>query len=162
MKTKIVAKIKEEIEKLLRAGFVQTIRYVEWLANIVPIIKKIVKIRICIDFRDLNHVTLKDEYLMSIVNMMVDVAFEHIILSIIYEHSSYNQNFITEDDVSKMAFRCPSAIGTFEWVVLSFRLKNAEDTYQRDMMNMIFKDMIGNFMKVYIDDAVVKLEDLEW
>ena len=63
--------------------------------------------------------------------------------------------FIVESDVAKMTFRCPGAIETFEWVVMPFRLKNARATYQW-VMNLIFYDMIGQTIEVYIDDVVVK------
>ncbi|GKV33998.1 hypothetical protein SLEP1_g42429 [Rubroshorea leprosula] len=69
--------------------------------------------------------------------------------------SGYNQIFIVDADVPKTAFRCPSAVGTFEWVMMPFGLKNAGATYQR-AMNAIFHDMIGKFMEIYIDDVVVK------
>jgi hypothetical protein len=54
-----------------------------------------------------------------------------------------------------IAFRCPGSIGTFEWVVMPFGLKNTGVTYQR-AMNSIFHDMIGKYMEVYIDDIAVK------
>jgi hypothetical protein len=62
--------------------------------------------------------------------------------------------------VHKTAFRCPGSVGTFEWVVMPFGLKNAGATYQR-VMNSIFHDMIGKYMEVYIDDIVVKSQDFD-
>ncbi|XP_057452106.1 uncharacterized protein LOC130743908 [Lotus japonicus] len=67
----ILVKIKEEIERLLRCKFIRAAKYVEWLANVVPVIKKNGKMRVCIDFRDLNAATFKDEYHMPIAEMMV-------------------------------------------------------------------------------------------
>ena len=58
-----------------------------------------------------------------------------------------------------MAFRCPGATCIFEWVVMSFGLKNARVTYQR-AMNSIFHDIVGHFMEVYVDDMVIK--SLAW
>ena len=52
-----------------------------------------------------------------------------------------------------MAFVCPRFIGLFEWVVMTFGLKNAGPTYQR-AMNLIFHDLLGVILKVYIDDIV--------
>ena len=69
MANEIVLKIKEEIERLLKAGFIRTARYVDWLANIVPVMKKNGKLRICIDFRDLNKATPKDEYPMPVADI---------------------------------------------------------------------------------------------
>lgn len=75
-------------------------------------------------------------------------------------HSGYNQIFIDVADTSKTAFRCPGALGTFEWVMMPFDLKNASVTYQR-AMNTIFHDVIGHFMVVYIDDMVIKSQSYE-
>ena len=63
----IQSKIKEEFERLLKSGFIRTARYVDWLANIVLVVKKNGTLRVCIDFRDLNLPTPKDEY--SIVGL---------------------------------------------------------------------------------------------
>ena len=73
-------------------------------SNIVPIMKKNGKLCICIDFRDLKNATSKDEYYMLVADMLVDLALSNEILSFIGRCSSYNQIFIAEDDVSKIAF----------------------------------------------------------
>src|ERR1044072_4154997 len=153
----VVLKIKEEIERLLRSKFIRTARYVDWLANVVPVIKKNGTLRICIDFRYLNAATPKDEYPMPVADMLVDSAAGHEYLSLLDGYSGYNQIFIAEEHVPKTAFRCPGALGTDEWVVMPFGLKNAGATYQR-VMNTIFHDFIETFMQVYIDDVVVKSE----
>ncbi|KAK2370658.1 hypothetical protein QL285_083688 [Trifolium repens] len=129
--------------------------YVEWLANIVPVIKKNGTLRVCIDFRDLNNATPKDEYAMPVAEMLVDSAAGFEFLSMLDGYSGYNQIFIAEEDVSKTAFRCPGALGTYEWVVMPFGLKNAGATYQR-AMNSMFHDFIDTFMQVYIDDIIIK------
>ncbi|WJX39864.1 hypothetical protein P8452_27372 [Trifolium repens] len=103
----IMSKIKEEIERLLKSKFIRTARYVEWLANIVPVIKKNGTLRVCIDFRDLNNATPKDEYAMPVAEMLVDSAAGFEFLSMLDGYSGYNQIFIAEEDVSKTAFRCP-------------------------------------------------------
>ncbi|XP_059635368.1 uncharacterized protein LOC132277533 [Cornus florida] len=155
MSMEVMLKIKEEIERILKAGFIRTVRYVEWLSNVVPVIKKNGKLRICVDFRNLNTATLKDEYPMLVADQLIDSAAKHEIMSFMDCHSGCTQIYIAEEDIPQMAFRCPGSIGTFEWVVMPFGLKNARATYQR-AMNSIFHDMIGRFMEVYIDDVVVK------
>ena len=130
MVNEVVLKVKEEIERLLQAGFIRLARYVEWLANIVPVLKKNGKLRVCIDFRNLNTASPKDEYPMPIADVLVDGVAGHKLLSFMDGHSGYNQIFIAEKDVHKTAFRCPGSIGTFEWVVMPFGLKNAGATYQ--------------------------------
>ena len=57
MEPEITLKVKEEVSRLLKAGFIRTARYVEWLSNIVPVMKKNGKLRVFIDFRDLNTAT---------------------------------------------------------------------------------------------------------
>ena len=94
--------------------FIRTTRYVEWLANIVPVIKKNGTLRVCIDFRDLYQATPKDEYSMPVAEMLVDSAAGFEYLSMMDGYSGYNQILIAEEDVSKTAFRCPGAIGTYE------------------------------------------------
>ena len=87
--------------------------------------------------------------------MLVDSAARYEYLSLLDGYSGYNQIFIAEEDTHKTAFRCPGALGTYEWVVMPFGLKNARATYQREM-NSMFHDFIDTFMQVYIDDIVVK------
>ena len=151
----IMSKITEEIERMLTSKFIRAARYVEWLANIVPVIKKNGTLRVCIDFRDLNNATPKDEYAMPVAEMLVDSAAGFEFLSMLDGYSGYNQIFIAEEDVSKTAFRCPGALGTYEWVVMPFGLKNAGATYQR-AKNSMFHDFIDTFMQVYIDDIIIK------
>ena len=65
---------------------------------------------------------------------------------------------MAEADILKTTFRCPGAIGLFEWVMMTLGLKNAGATYQR-AMNLIFHDLIGKIVEIYINDVVVKSSD---
>jgi hypothetical protein len=67
---------------------------------------------------------------------------------------------MVEEDMSKMAFRCPNFIGLFEWVVMTFGLKNTGATYQR-AVNLIFHDLLGIILEIYIDDVVVKSDSMD-
>ena len=101
----IYDRIKEEINRLLDAGFIRSCRYAEWISNIVPVEKKDSgKIRVCIDFRDLNKATPKDEYPMPIADMLINEASEHRVISFVDGIVGYNQNFMAEEDTSKTAF----------------------------------------------------------
>jgi len=151
----IQSKTKEEIERLLKFGFIRTARYVDWLANIVSVVKKNRTLRVFIDFRDLNQATPKDEYPMPVAEMLVDSATGFEYLSMLDVYSGYNQIYIAEEDVSKTTFRCPGALGCYKWIMMPFGLKNDGVCYQR-AMNFIFHDFIRKFMQVYIDDIVVK------
>ena len=88
-------KVKEEIEKLLKAKFISPIRYVQWLANIVHVMKKNRKLQVCVDFRDLNVATPKDMYVMPIVDMLVDSTDNNELLSFMDVLFGYNQILIT-------------------------------------------------------------------
>ena len=92
---------------------------------------------------------------MPVAEMLVDSTARFKYLSMLDGYSGYNQIFIAEEDVSKTAFRCPGALGCYEWLVMPFGLKNVGATYQR-AMNSMFHDFIEDFMQVYIDDIVVK------
>jgi hypothetical protein len=61
---------------------------------------------------------------------------------------------MAEENMSKMVFRCPGFISLFKWVVIAFSLKNIGATYQM-AMNLIFHDLLGIILEIYIDDIVV-------
>jgi hypothetical protein len=118
------------------------------------------KIHVCIDFRNLNRATPKDEYTMPIVDMLVNDASGHKVISFLDGNAKYNQIFMDEEGMYKTAFRCADFVGLFEWVVMTFGLKNGRATYQR-AMNLIFHDLLGIIVEVYIDDIVVKSAGLD-
>nr|AAR06334.1 hypothetical protein [Oryza sativa Japonica Group] len=159
-KADMLEPVKAEIKRLYDAGFIRPCRYAEWVSSIVPVIKKNGKVRVCIDFRDLNKATPKDEYPMPVADQLVDAASGNKILSFMDGNAGYNQIFMAEEDIHKTAFRCPGAIGLFEWVVMTFGLRSAGATYQR-AMNYIYHDLIGWLVEVYIDDVVVKSREIE-
>ena len=113
------------------------------------------KLRVCVDFRDLNVVTPKDIYVMPIVDMLVDSIANNELSSFMDDFSGHNQILIVVDEISKTTFRFPGSLGTFEWLVMPFGLKNVGATYQR-AMNAIFHNMLGHHKEIYIDGIVVK------
>ena len=149
-------RIKEDIGRLLKANFIRPCKYADWISNIVPVEKKgSNKLRVCIDFRDLNRATPKDEYPIPIADMLINDASRYKVISFLDGNAGYNQIFMAEEDAFKTAFRCPGFVGLFEWTVMIFGLKNTGATYQR-AMNLIFHDFLGVILEVYIDDVVVK------
>ena len=83
-------KIKVEVDKLLKAGFIEEIKCLEWLTNIVPMKKKGRFIRICVDFRDLNKSCPKDEFPLPNVGILVDASTGHKCFSLMDGYSGYN------------------------------------------------------------------------
>jgi len=104
---KILPDIKAEITRLIEANFIRQCRYAEWISNVVPVYKKNGKLRVCIDFRDLNKATPMDGYPMPIADMLVDAAAGHKVISFMDGNAGYNQIFMAEEDIHKTAFRCP-------------------------------------------------------
>ena len=72
MKPKWTLKIKEKAEKQYNAGFLRVVNYLEWLANVVPVPKKDGKVRMCVDFQDLNKTSPKDDFHLPHINIMID------------------------------------------------------------------------------------------
>ena len=158
MRPDIQDKVKQEVMKLLEAGFIRVANYPEWVANIVPVPKKGGKIRICIDYRDLNRASPKDDFPIPHIDMVVDSAAKHMRLSLVDGYSGYNQILMEEDDQEKTTFI--TIWGTFCYQVMSMGLKNAGATYQRAMI-ALFHDMVHREVEVYIDDMVIKSREEE-
>ena len=95
---------------------------------------------------------------MSVADLLVDAVARHRIISFMDGNAGYNHIFMAEEDIPKTVFRCPGNVVLFEWIVMTFGLKNAGATYQR-AMNFIFHEFIGKFVEIYIDDVVVKSGD---
>jgi hypothetical protein len=155
MRTEVLEEVKKEIEKMLEAGFIRPCRYAEWISSIVPIQKKDGRWRVCVDFRNLNRATPKDEYSMPVAETLINAAADNKISSFMDGNSSYNQIFMAPEDIHKTAFRVPGDVGLFKYVVMTFGLKNAGATYQR-AMSYIYHDLIDKLVEIYIDDVVVK------
>ena len=78
--------------------------YPQWLANIVPVPKKDGKVRICIDFRDLNKASLKDDFSLPLIDVIVDNAISSAMYSFMDRFSGYNQIMMAVMDKIKTAF----------------------------------------------------------
>jgi hypothetical protein len=72
------------------------------------------KIWVCIDFRNLNKATPKNEYSMSIADVLINNASGHRVISFLDGNAGYNQIFMAEEDMAKTVFRCLGFIGLFE------------------------------------------------
>jgi hypothetical protein len=92
---------------------------------------------------------------MPVANLLVDSMLGNKVISFLDGNAGYNQIFMVKEDVGKTAFCCLGFVGLFEWVIMTFGLKNTGAIYQR-AMNLIFHDLLGVLMEVYIDDVVVK------
>ena len=96
--------IQTEVDNLPRAGFIREVKYLEWLANVVVILKKGDKWRVCVDYIDLNESCPKDSFPLPHIDQIVDVAIEHGILSFLDAFSGYHQIPMHSPDAKKMTF----------------------------------------------------------
>jgi len=153
MKPEMYLKIKEEVKRRFNAGFLAVAWYPEWVANIVPIPKKDGKVRMCVDYRDLNRASPKDNFLLPQIDVLIDNTTNFSLFSFMDDFSSYNQIKMAPEDMEKTMF--VTLWGTFSYKVMSFGLKNARATYQRAMV-ALFHDMMHREIEVYVDDMIAK------
>ena len=154
---KYLLMVKEEIDRLLEAGFIYPVNNSEWVSPIVVVPKKVgtdgkVKIRVCQDFRKLNAATKKDYFPLPFTDIILDHVAGHECYSFLDGFSGYNQVFIRWCDQLKTTFT--TEWGTYAFTRMPFGLCNAPGTFQRLMMD-IFKDFLRHFIEVFIDDFAV-------
>ncbi|PKI53602.1 hypothetical protein CRG98_026005 [Punica granatum] len=154
----LLLRIKEEVIKQVDAGFLEVCNYSEWVANIVPVEKKNGKVRVCIDYRDLNKASPKDNFPLPHIDVLVDNTARHTQFSFMDSFSGYNQIQMAEEDKVKTTFI--TMWGTFCYKVMPFGLKNAGATYQRAMVTL-FHDMMHKEIEVYVDDMIAKSKEGE-
>ena len=119
-------KIKAEVQKQIDAGFLMTVEYPEWVANIVPVPKKDGKVRMCVDYRDLNRASLKDNFPLPHIDVLVDNTAQCKVFSFMDGFSGYNQIKMSPKDREKTSFITPW--GTFCCKAMPFGLINAGAT----------------------------------
>nr|XP_027093622.1 uncharacterized protein LOC113714023 [Coffea arabica] len=151
-------KIKEQIEKQLKTNIIIVSHYPVWLSNPVPVPKKSGEVRVCVDYRDLNKGSPKDDFPLPNIHIILDNTAGHEIESFCDCFAGYHQILMPEEDREKTAFITPW--GTFCYRVMPFGLKNAGATYQRTMTTL-FHDMIHKEMEVYVDDIIIKSKKAE-
>ena len=132
------------------------VEYPEWLANVILVPKKDDKVRVCIDFRDFNKASPKDDFPLSHIDMLVDSTAGHSMLSFMDGFSRYSQILMALEDIEKTSFIIEW--GTYCYRVMPFGLKNARATYQRETTTL-FHDVMHQDVKVYVDDMIVKSRD---
>ena len=126
MKFETILKIKEEVEKQLKASFLATITYFDYVTNIVLMPKKDGKVHMCIDYR--NQANPKDNFPLPHIDTLIDNTVTNMFFLFMNEFSSYNQIKMAEEDKAKMAFTTHQ--GTYAYDIMPSGLKNAGATYQ--------------------------------
>ncbi|KRH94438.1 pol polyprotein [Pseudoloma neurophilia] len=123
-----------------------------WRSRIIPIPKKDGSVRLCLDFRPLNRVTVKDQYPIPRIDDIIEALAKVIYLSTLNATSGYLQIPLAEKNKQKTAFSWKNNL--YEFNRMPFGLSNAPATFQR-IMDKILKKEIGDFVMVYFDDIIV-------
>ena len=152
MNPNYAAKVKEEIDKLLRVGFIRPVKQATWLSPIVVVPKRNGKIRVCVDYRKLNAATITNAFPLPFTDGVHDAVAGHEVYSFLDGFSGYNQIRMHLADQEKTAF--VTEWGVFVAVVMMFRLKTVSATFQRIIIEF-FGKYIPAFMQVFLDDFVV-------
>ncbi|KAK9071857.1 hypothetical protein SSX86_008287 [Deinandra increscens subsp. villosa] len=150
--------IQEEVDKLLKTKMIREVKYPRWLANVVVVQKKNGKWRVCVDYTDLNKACPKDPFPLPHIDAMVDATAGHEMLTFMDASAGFQQIQMEPCDQEHTAFMTPT--GIYCYTAMPFGLRNAGATYQR-LVNMMFKEQLGDTMEVYIDDMVVKSKKAE-
>lgn len=149
---KLLPLIEKEVNRLYKEGIIVPIRFSDWISNLVPVWKKTSEIRLCIDFRNFNNVSLKENYPLPKMDHILQRVVGASRMSILDGYSRYNQILVHEDDRDKTAFTTPW--GTFHYAKMPFSLNNAGVTFQR-AMDMDFSNEKNVFLVIYLDDLMV-------
>jgi hypothetical protein len=145
--------IREEVRKLLDAGFIEEVHHPVWLANLVIVPKANEKLQMCIDYTSLNKACPKDPYPLPRIDRIVDSTSGCDILSFLDAYSGFHQIQMYREDRKHTVF--VTVDGLYCYVVMPYGLRNALPTFVR-AMNKTFGDLIRDMIEIYVDDIVVK------
>jgi hypothetical protein len=123
-----------------------------WGAPVLFMKKKDRSMQMCIDYHELNKVTIKNKYPLPKIDDLLDQLQGARVFSKIDLCSGYHQVRVKEEDIPKIAFR--THYGYYEFLVMSFGLTNMLDVFM-DMINRVFHNYLDQFIVVFIDDILI-------
>nr|GFC08373.1 putative reverse transcriptase domain-containing protein [Tanacetum cinerariifolium] len=143
--------LSEQLKELSDKGFIRTSSS-PWGAPVLFVKKIVGSFRMCIDYRELNKLTMKNRYPLPKIDDLFDQLQGSSVYSKIDLRSGYHQLQVREEDVLKMAFR--TRYGHYEFQVMPFSLTNAPAVFM-DLMNRVCKSYLDKFVIVFIADILI-------
>ena len=149
--------LQKQLKELQEAGFIEPATS-EYGSGILFVPKANGKLRMCVDYRPLNAITIIDQYPLPRIEELIDqVGSTAKFFSKLDLHSGFHQIRLLPEDVPKTAFK--TKYGTFQYKVMPFGLCNAPATFQRTM-DLVF-GQLRDFVGVYMDDVLIFSNTLE-
>ena len=146
-----LAEVKRQVADLLAKGYIEPSTS-PYGAPVLFVKKKTGELRMVVDYRALNAITVKNKFPLPRIDDLFDKLQGATVFSSIDLTAAYNQIRITPEDVPKTAFRTP--FGLYNWRVLCFGLSNAPATFQA-VMNRVLAPFLDRFVLVYLDDIII-------
>jgi hypothetical protein len=143
--------LKKQLMELQEAGYIRPSSS-PWGAPVLFVQKKDGSQRMCVDYRSLNDVTIKNKYSLPRIDDLFDQMRGARVFSKIDLRSGYHQMKIRPSDIPKMAFS--TRYGLYEFIVMSFGLTNAP-AYFMNLMNKVFMEYLDKFVVVFFDDILI-------
>ncbi|RVW63783.1 Transposon Ty3-G Gag-Pol polyprotein [Vitis vinifera] len=148
--------LKVQLQELLDKGFIRP-SVSPWGAPVLFVKKKDGSMRLCIDYRELNKVTVRNKYPLPRIDDLFDQLQGACVFFKIDLRSGYHQLRIRSEDVPKTAFR--TRYGHYEFLVMPFGLTNAPAAFM-ELMNRVFKPYLDQFVVIFIDDILTEFLSL--
>ena len=149
--------LRVQLQELLDKGFIRPSTS-PWGAPVLFAKKKDKTLRLCIDYRQLNRVTIKNRYPLSRIDDLFDQLRGARVYSKIDLRTGYHQLRVRDTDIPKTAFR--TRYGHYEFTVMPFGLTNAPAAFM-DLMHRIFQPYLDQFVVVFVDDILIYSQS-EW
>ena len=139
------------MQELLEKGFIRPSRW-PCGSPIILVRKKDGSWIMCIDYRALNKITIKNRYPLHRIDDLSDQLKEAVCFTMMDLHSGYHQVRVAEQDAWKTALKTKQ--GLYEWMVMPFGLTNAPATFT-GLMNDVLRPFLDDFVIVYLDDIMI-------